>query len=98
MRKMKNCNPGAASWSAKWLRQVAELERTNRLRRFLPEPVAAMIVNAGGGSTGLLNSQRRTVTVLFADLARLHRICQCGCPRTGDRRAQRLPSGLWPAD
>lgn len=59
------------SWSSqlerKVAQQVAELERTNRLRRFLPEPVAAMIVNAGGGST-LLNSQRRTVTVLFADL------------------------------
>lgn len=59
------------SWNSqlerKVAQQVAELERTNRLRRFLPEPVAAMIVNAGGGST-LLNSQRRTVTVLFADL------------------------------
>lgn len=59
------------SWNSQLERkvahQVAELERTNRLRRFLPEPVAAMIVNAGSGST-LLNSQRRTVTVLFADL------------------------------
>ncbi|UWQ77913.1 HAMP domain-containing protein [Leisingera sp. S132] len=59
------------SWNSqlerKVAQQVAELERTNRLRGFLPEQVAAMIVNAGSGST-LLNSQRRTVTVLFADL------------------------------
>lgn len=59
------------SWNSQLERkvahQVAELERTNRLRRFLPEPVAAMIVNAGDGNA-LLNSQRRTVTVLFADL------------------------------
>lgn len=59
------------SWNSQLQRkvaqQVAELERTNRLRRFLPEPVAQMIVEAGSGST-LLNSQRRAVTVLFADL------------------------------
>jgi len=59
------------SWNSqlerKVARQVSELERTNRLRRFLPEPVAAMIVNAGDDSA-LLDSQRRNVAVLFADL------------------------------
>lgn len=48
-------------------RQVEELERTNRLRRFLPGPVVNMITQSGNGED-LLRSQRRHVTVLFADL------------------------------
>lgn len=47
--------------------QVDEIERTNRLRRFLPAQVADMIVSAGK-ETELLGSRRGTVAVLFADL------------------------------
>ncbi len=47
--------------------QVDEIERTNRLRRFLPDQVADMIVSAGDDAD-MLGSRRGTVTVLFADL------------------------------
>lgn len=48
-------------------RQVDELQRTNRLRRYLPKSVAQMITDAGN-ETDVLSSQRREVSVLFADL------------------------------
>ncbi|TIS49149.1 response regulator [Mesorhizobium sp.] len=47
--------------------QVTEIERMARLRRFLPEQVADLIVAAGNGET-LLQSHRREVTVVFCDL------------------------------
>lgn len=48
-------------------RQVELIERTNRLRRFLPGPVADQIIAAGDDRT-LLNSHRAEIAVLFADL------------------------------
>ncbi|WP_352772366.1 response regulator [Mesorhizobium sp. M0684] len=47
--------------------QVIEIERMGRLRRFLPEQVADLILAAGNGDT-LLQSHRREVTVVFCDL------------------------------
>lgn len=47
--------------------QVTELERMARLRRFLPEQVADLIVAASNGDA-LLQSHRREVTVVFCDL------------------------------
>ncbi len=47
--------------------QVTEIERMARLRRFLPEQVADLIVAAGDGDA-LLQSHRREVTVVFCDL------------------------------
>jgi adenylate cyclase len=47
--------------------QVMEIERMARLRRFLPEQVADIIVAAGNGDA-LLQSHRREVTVVFCDL------------------------------
>ncbi|MGX9147090.1 adenylate/guanylate cyclase domain-containing protein [Mesorhizobium sp. 128a] len=47
--------------------QVTELERLARLRRFLPEQVADIIIAAGNGDA-LLQSHRREVTVVFCDL------------------------------
>ncbi|WP_352922520.1 response regulator [Mesorhizobium sp. M1182] len=47
--------------------QVIEIERMGRLRRFLPEQVADLILAAGNGDT-LLQSHRRDVTVVFCDL------------------------------
>jgi adenylate cyclase len=47
--------------------QVTEIERMARLRRFLPEQVADLIIAAGDGE-GLLQSHRREVTVVFCDL------------------------------
>lgn len=47
--------------------QVEVIERTNRLRRFLPEQVAQMIMNAPDDQ-GILRARRADITVLFADL------------------------------
>ena len=47
--------------------QVKEIERTNRLRRFLPAQVAEMIVGAPD-EQNILRTQRSEITVLFADL------------------------------
>ena len=47
--------------------QVRQIERTNRLRRFLPGQVADMIVSAEDDAN-VLATQRAEITVLFADL------------------------------
>jgi class 3 adenylate cyclase/CheY-like chemotaxis protein len=47
--------------------QVCEIERVSRLRRFLPEQVASLII-ASGGDNDPLKSHRREVTVVFCDL------------------------------
>jgi adenylate cyclase len=44
--------------------QVAELERTNRLRHFLSPQLADLVV----GDENMLNSHRREIVVLFTDL------------------------------
>jgi class 3 adenylate cyclase len=46
--------------------QVGEIERMSRLRRFLPPPVADLIV--ASGSEKQLESHRREITALFCDL------------------------------
>jgi adenylate cyclase len=46
--------------------QVAEIERANRLRRFLAPQVANLVVSSGGEQ--LLQSHRRHVTIVFCDL------------------------------
>jgi CheY-like chemotaxis protein/class 3 adenylate cyclase len=47
--------------------QVAEIESLNRLRRFLPPQLAEVALSSGG--TELLDSHRREIAVVFADLA-----------------------------
>lgn len=47
-------------------RQVQELERVSRLRRFLSPQVAEMVLSAGDGS--FAEGHRRDITVVFADL------------------------------
>jgi class 3 adenylate cyclase/HAMP domain-containing protein len=60
-----------ADWNialeAKVAEQVVEIERTNRLRRFLPAQVADLITSADRESDALA-TRRSEVTVLFADL------------------------------
>lgn len=46
--------------------QVGEIERANRLRRFLPAQVADMVTSDVG--SGLLASRRAEITVLFSEL------------------------------
>jgi len=46
--------------------QVGEIERVSRLKRFLPPQVAELIVSSG--DTGVLQSHRREVTIVFCDL------------------------------
>jgi class 3 adenylate cyclase len=57
-----------AEWNAelenKVARQVAELERTNRLRRFLSPQLADLVI----GDESMLASHRREIVVLFTDL------------------------------
>ena len=48
-------------------KQVAEIERVNRLRRFLAPQVAQMIASSDAPDS-LLASHRREVTVMFCDL------------------------------
>ena len=48
--------------------QVADIERANRLRRFLAPQVADLVVSAGSGERLLLESHRREVAVVFCDL------------------------------
>lgn len=47
--------------------QIQEIERVNRLRRFLPPQIADLIV-ASGDNSDPLKSHRREVTVVFCDL------------------------------
>ena len=47
--------------------QISEIERVNRLRRFLPEQIASLII-ASSGDDDPLKSHRRDVTVVFCDL------------------------------
>ncbi len=60
-----------ASWNRsleqKVTAQVSEIERINRLRRFLPEQIANLVVTAGEADDPL-KSHRREVTVVFCDL------------------------------
>ncbi|MCG7520965.1 adenylate/guanylate cyclase domain-containing protein [Ruegeria sp. Ofav3-42] len=48
-------------------KQIEEIERTNRLKRFLPPQVAAMIVGATD-EADVLRTRKADITVLFADL------------------------------
>ena len=47
--------------------QLGEIERIRRLERFLA-PQVAQLIASGDGQEGLLDSQRREVTVVFCDL------------------------------
>jgi class 3 adenylate cyclase len=51
---------------ARVAKQVAEIERIGRLRRFLSPQIAELVLSSGGES--LLNSHRREITVVFCDL------------------------------
>jgi class 3 adenylate cyclase len=46
--------------------QLEELQRMNRLRRFLPPQVAELVINSGDDS--VLGSHRREIVVVFCDL------------------------------
>jgi class 3 adenylate cyclase/HAMP domain-containing protein len=50
----------------KVIKQVEEIERIGRLRRFLPPQVADLIMSSGGEKQ--LESHRREITALFCDL------------------------------
>jgi adenylate cyclase len=48
--------------------QVQQLERMDRLRRFLPPQVAERLISSPNGGKDLLESHRREVTVVYCDL------------------------------
>jgi adenylate cyclase len=59
-----------AQWNAKLetrvLTQLGELQRMNRLRRFLSPQVAELVINSGDDS--ILGGHRREIVVVFCDL------------------------------
>jgi adenylate cyclase len=60
-----------AEWNAALEERVAtqlkEIERTGRLRRFLPPQIAELVLSSGSDDS-VLQSHRREVTVMFCDL------------------------------
>ena len=69
--------------------QVAELDRANRLRRFLSPQLADLVI----GDEHLLESHRREIVVLFADLQELHAVRRDQRARGGDGGARGVPPG-----
>ena len=69
--KVQELAESLASWNQtleqKVAAQISEIERVNRLRRFLPEQVANLIVSSSEADDPL-KSHRREVTVVFCDL------------------------------
>ena len=69
--KVQELAESLASWNQtleqKVAAQISEIERVNRLRRFLPEQVANLVV-ASSEADDPLKSHRREVTVVFCDL------------------------------
>src|SRR6201981_4230268 len=63
-------------------KQVAEIERVNRLRRFLAPQVAQMIASSDAPDA-LLASHRREVTVLFCDLRGFTAFTEASEPEEG---------------
>jgi class 3 adenylate cyclase/CheY-like chemotaxis protein len=70
-RQLERQSKELAAWNStleeRVARQVGEIERMSRLKRFL-SPQIADLVAASGGAQSLLESHRREVTVLFCDL------------------------------
>jgi adenylate cyclase len=60
--------------------QVGEIERINRLRRFLPPQVADIIVSRDGEE--ILNSHNAEITALFADLRGFTAFAEQSAPET----------------
>jgi class 3 adenylate cyclase len=58
--------------------QVAVIERTSRLKRFLPGQLAEMIVSSG--SESILESHRAEITVLFCDLRGFTAFAEAAAP------------------
>lgn len=61
--------------------QLGEIERTNRLRRFLPAQLADLIVDTEN-ETEVLRTRRGEVTVLFADLRGFTKFANAAAPGT----------------
>ena len=72
-------------------RQVTELERLRRLRRFLSPQLADAIVSSGDES--ILKSHRRQVAVLFADLRGYTNFADSGRAGGADGRPRRVSRG-----
>jgi class 3 adenylate cyclase len=58
--------------------QVRELDRVNRLRRFLPPQLVSMVVDSGDES--FLESHRREIVVVFCDLRRFSSFAETSEP------------------
>ena len=65
--------------------QVEELQRVNRLRRFLSPQLVDLVIDSG--DEGFLRSHRREIVVVFCDLRGLHLVRRGERARRGDGRA-----------
>ena len=69
--------------------QVAELERANRLRRFLSPQLADLVI----GDENLLQSHRREIVVVFADLRNFTPFAETSEPEEVMGVLARVPPG-----
>ena len=76
--------------------QVDELQRVNRLRRFLSPQLAELVIDSGDES--FLESHRREIVVVFCDLRGFTAVRRVERARGGDGGARRVPRGARRAD
>ena len=76
--------------------QVEDLERANRLRRFLSPQLVDLVIDSG--DEDFLRSHRREIVVVFCDLRGFTPFAEIERARGGDGRPPRVPRGAGDAD
>jgi adenylate cyclase len=74
--------------------QVQQIERMERLRRFLPPQVAEQLISSPNGGRDLLESHRREVTVVYCDLRGFTRLTVLSEPDEVMRVLREYHAGL----
>ena len=74
--------------------QVQQIERMERLRRFLPPQVAEQLISSPNAEKELLESHRREVTVVFCDLRGFTRLTVSSDPDAVMRVLREYHAGL----
>ena len=74
--------------------QVQQIERMERLRRFLPPQVAEQLISSPNAEKDLLESHRREVTVVFCDLRGFTRLTVMSDPDEVMRVLREYHAGL----
>ena len=71
--------------------QLAEIERMDRLRRFLSPQIAKLVISSG--SENILESHRREISVVFCDLRGFTSFAERAEPEEVMAGAARVPCG-----